>query len=162
VTSKASSERVVCQVADMDDNGILIDFLGHTLKRLTLMGHSDLKWSVFDLDWMQRQDGILHWERVCERSRERPDGWQLDDNGIRLFHTQCTQVIDGLFLAGSHHVPQPIGQSEECAILRSEIALQAFDSSFWRLSCSDHEVAKNIIGNFGRIKWTPLVIHSPE
>jgi hypothetical protein len=162
MTSKASSERVVYQVADTDDNGILIDLLGHTLKRLTLMGHSDLKWSVFDLEWMQRQDGILHWQRVCDRSCERPNGWQLDDNGIRLFHTQCAQVTDGLFLAGSHHVPQPVGHSDESAILRSEIALQAFDSSFWRLSCSDHEIAKNLIGNFERVKSTALVVHTPE
>jgi hypothetical protein len=86
-----------------------------------------------------------------------------DDNGrIRLFHTESAQVTDGLFLAGSHHVPQPVGQSDESAILRSEIALQAFDSSFWRLSCSDHEVVKNLIENFERVKCTPLVVHTPK
>jgi hypothetical protein len=56
MVSKASTERVVYQVADADDHGILIDLLGHTLRRLSLIGHSDLKWSIFDLDWMQRDD----------------------------------------------------------------------------------------------------------
>jgi hypothetical protein len=161
MATKGSSERVVYQVADTDDNGILIDLLGHTLNRLTLMDSLDLRWSVFDLDWIQREDGILHWERVCEHSRERPCGWQLDDNGIGLFHAQCVQVIDGLFLAGSHHATLATGQSDEFAIVRSKIALQAFDTSFWRLSCNDQEVAQNIIGDFKRIKCHPLVVPTP-
>lgn len=158
MASKGSSERSVYQVADTDDNGILIDLLGQTLNRLTLMGLLDLRWSVFDLDWIQREDGILQWERVCKRSRERPYGWQLDDNGIRLFHAQCGQVIDGLFLAGSHHATLATGQSDESATVQSKIALQAFDTSFWRLSCNDPQVAKNMIGEFRRVTCNPLVL----
>jgi hypothetical protein len=155
--SKASSERVIYQVSDTDDHGILIDLLGHTLKQLTLLGRFDLKWSVFDLDWTQREDGILHWERVCDRSRQRPDGWQLDDSGIRLFHAQSAQVTDGLFLAGSQHVSLPVGQPDEYAVLRSELALQVFDAGFWRLSCIDKQVEESIIGDFTRVKCTHFV-----
>jgi hypothetical protein len=50
MASKASTERLVYEVADTDDSGILIDLLGHTLKQLTQLGHTQLKWSVFDLD----------------------------------------------------------------------------------------------------------------
>ena len=161
MASKPFSERLVYQVADTDDHGILVDLLGHTLKRLTEAGRTDLKWSVFDLDWMQREDGILHWKRVCERASERPHGWQLDDGGVRLFHAQSAQVTDGLFLASSHHIILPSGQSDEYAILRSQMALQAFDASFWRLSCTDQEIAKDIIGNFEHVESIPLVAHTP-
>lgn len=158
---KATKERILYEVSDTDQNGILVDVLGHALARLTQMGRSNLKWSVFDLDWMQREDGILHWERVCERSRQRPHGWQLDDSGIRLFHTQSAQVTDGLFLAGSHHAILPAGQPDDYGILRSELAVQAFDAGFWRLSCSDQEVAKSIIHNFERVTSAPLFAHTP-
>lgn len=159
--SKPSSERFVYQVSDTDDHGILIDLLGHTLKQLTLLGRLNLRWSVFDLDWTQREDGILHWERVRDRSSQRPYGWQLDDSGIRLFHTQSAQVIDGLFLAGSQHVVLPPGQPDEYAVLRSELALQAFDAGFWRLSCIDQEVAKDITRGFKRVECSDLVGHIP-
>ena len=157
MASKASTERLVYQVADTDDNGILVDLLGHTLQLMQL-AHPQMKWSVFDLDWMQRDDGILHWQRVCERSSERPYGWQLDDNGIRLFHAQSGQVTDGLFLAGPQHLILPAAQSDEHTILRSEIALQVFDASFWRLSCNNQDVARDIIGNFARVNSTPLQV----
>ena len=148
-------------MSDTDEHGILIDLLGRTLGRLTLMGRSNLKWSVFDLDWTQRQDGILHWERVCERSSQRPYGWQLDDSGIRLFHTQSTQVTDGLFLAGAQHTILPDGQSAESVILQSKLALQVFDAGFWRLSCDDQQVSKDIVGSFRRVEFSSLVAHIP-
>jgi len=161
MASKASTERIIYKVSDTDANGIFIDLLDLVLKRLTLLGRLHLKWSVYDLDWLQREDGILHWERVCERSRQRPYGWQLDDSGIRLFHTQSTQVIDGLFLAASQHVVSPAGESDECAILRSELAVEAFDAGFWKLSCDDQEVAKSIIGDLRHVESMPLVACNP-
>ena len=157
MTLVPTSGRLVYQLSDTDADGILIDLLGHTLERLTTMGRLNLKWSVFDLDWMQREDGMLHWERVCERSRRRPGGWQLDDSGIRMFHAQSAQITDGLFLAGPRHAMLPTGQPDEYGILQSELALQAFDANFWRLSCNDCDVAKFIIGNFRRVVSSVLV-----
>jgi len=149
-------------VADTDDNGILIDLLGHTVNRLTLMGLLDLRWNVFELDWIQREDGILEWERVCERSRERSYGWPLDENRIRLFHAQCGQVFDGLFVAGSHYVILAAEESGESAIVRSKIALQAFDSLFWRFSRDGQEIAQAMMGEFKWVQRSRWVLPNSE
>ncbi len=159
--SKASSVRLIHEVSDTDDNGILVDLLGHTLRRMTVIGRVAWKWSVFDLDWMQRADGLFDWGRVCKRSVERPDGWQLDDSGIRLFHAQSTQVTDGLFLAGSQHTALPDGKSYEYAIQQSELALQAFDAGWWRLSCSDEQLARDLLGGLERVASSPLIERLP-
>ena len=157
MNKSASSERAVYEISDPDTGGgTLVDVLGETLAYLDRRGRRDLKWAIFDLDWLQREDGILHWERVCKRTEERPNGWQLDDHGIRLFHKQSLQVIDGLFLAAADFVIWPENSTEASLILRSEIALQALDSSVWRLSCREDLVAKNVVGKFKNVIRTAL------
>jgi hypothetical protein len=146
-----SSKRGIYEVADQDSGGVLVDLLGKTLERLDQRGRSDLKWTVFDLDWLQRENGILQAERVSRRSAERPDGWRLDDHGIRLFRQQYVQVIEGFFFAGSHHFAVPAGEPVELLIPQSEIALQAFDSTIWRLSCRDEQIAREILADFKQV-----------
>jgi hypothetical protein len=146
-----SSARVVYQVADRDAHNILIDFLGHALSRLTRKVRSDLKWSVFDLNWEQREDGLFHWDSVCRRSQQRPNGLQLEEGGLRLLHANAAQVIDGLFVAAPEPVLLPAGQPDEAAVLASEIALQAFDAGFWRFTCRDDEVARSVVAGLTKV-----------
>ena len=150
------AERVMYEIADTQGNGVLSDVLGGTLQRLAQLGRVHFKWAIFDLDWLQHEDGILHAERVTRRTRQRPAGWRLDDHGIRLFHAQCLQVIDGLFLGAEDFVVRPERATTELIMLRADVALLASDSAFWLLTCADEQVAASIVASYKSVKRTSL------
>jgi hypothetical protein len=154
--SDTLAERPVCEVSDLDSDGVPVDLLGHVLSWMKLQNMANLQWSVFDLDWIQMPDGILQWDSVRDRSCERPNGLQLDDNGIRLFHGQAVQVIDGLFLAAEQHITISGGDSIGAAVFRSVVALRAFDSTFWRISCHDERAADEILRGFKRVVYAGM------
>ena len=137
---------VAFEIWDVGASGILVDVLGELLQRPA--EGNRLRWSIFDLEWVQEPNGILHAERVTARSQIRPGGLRLDEHGIRLFHEYTVQIINGTFFAADKHVEWPQSSAFRSAVVRSRIALQVVDSTYWYFSCSDGDFARAFAATF--------------
>jgi hypothetical protein len=140
------------RIGAFDEHHQSVDALGEVLKCVERLNRQHYLWSVFDLDWLQRKDGLLYGARVTERSEERPSGWRVDMHGISFFHSQCMQVVDGIFLADKNHIPWPENISPESLMQQAAISLRALDSSYWDFSSRDPQIEGALLEAFQGVR----------
>jgi hypothetical protein len=105
-----------------------------------LPGVDGLRWSVMEI-WTVARSDATDVSSIESRAAGSPKGLEMRSSELRELADELAQVIDGIF-AG--YRGEPPSRSDKDLRHTTEIVIEAFDSTFWRVYARDAGVAEQL------------------